>query len=413
MKTNTLLKYFVIGLLLIQFESVLASNSNVAITSRAVYEKVFTDLKSSKLTQSDLQRLGPGVTGGGDSCEQKIAYSYSFLLEMIEKDKIPATVFQKDKDLLLSHLKETKFSFDRGLEKGRPVEMLNAPIINAILLDRSICDNNFEPLSYYSPLLMHEALRLMGSAEADTDYAISKSYVGVIRKEADAELNSKRKFRILSGTAIENVAMAWGFKDEELDFEKLDSLNETEQREYIDKNYPRIENYLIDLKRMRIITVLRSGDKKSIPVTELNGVRQGNNHHFEMFYDSKKNIVFTHAEWKWDSKIEMLIALDEKLNVIGQCDEDCANNNPTEPMIEQATAKALTTEQRKVWSKFSAHTYSFEMEKTTEGTAWKSNILAQLIKQDGSAEFDGAMKLDFKEGNFNFTFTKFKMKSEK
>lgn len=418
-KTGSLYKYLAAGLLLFQFETALSADSGTinsqvaapALRNHALYEKVIGDLKKSSLSQKDLQRLGPGVTGGGDSCEQKIAYSYSFLLELIEKDKINPTVFNPEakKETLLAYLKQTEFSFDRGLTKGRPVEMLNVPVLNAVLLDREICNNNFEPLTYYAPILMHEALRLMGRAEDDAKYAISKSYVGLIRKEADVELNSKRNFRIFSDTANGTIAFAWGLRGQPLDFEKFDELSFREQTDFIWDNMDKLENYVVDLKRMRILTVLAGMNKADcddcdVPeaFAEFGHVINYNHRGFSYNFDQTSKVGFTILSWKWGQNLAKMFAVNEKQEIIGLCMEDC------EDFIKTAAKQKLTPAQLKHIEKFSNVNYDYEYKKSNDGFDWQVKIECDNMKEEGDADYQAPMKLEFVDGKFKATFGNFK-----
>lgn len=418
MKTGSLIKYLAAGLFMFQFKTAFGADSGAKFTgstgtSRAVYQKVFTDLKSSKITKKDLEKLGPGVTGGGDSCEQKIAYSYAFLLEMIENDKISAEVFKADKEPLLAHLKQTKFSFDRGLEKGRPVEMLNAPVINAILVDRELCNNNFEPLSYYAPLLMHEALRLAGRQEDDANFEISKSYVGKIRQEADRQLNSNRRsFRVMSGTANGTIAMAWGLRGEPLDFENYDKLSYGEQLDFIEQNKFRLENYLVDLKRMRILKVIKGlpegANEDNYTTMDMAFAEFGDTHlsynHIDLqfHFDPKTNVGFTVAEMKWQQSMEVIFALNEKQELVGSCDWDC------QKVIEQAAEQKLTAAQKREIAKYSLVNYYYALKQSGDKSYWEVEIGAIIPKTDEGVIFKAPMALKFEKGNFKATIGNFK-----
>jgi hypothetical protein len=417
MKISALYNYLAAGLLLFQFETALSADSGAlftasTITSRAVYEKVFTDLKSSKLTQNDLQRLGPGVTGGGDSCEQKIAYSYSFLLEMIEKDKISATIFKADKATLLNQLKQTKFGFDRGLKKDRPVEMLNAPVLNAILLDRSICDNNFEPLSYYAPILMHETLRLAGRQEDDTDYAISKSYVGLLRQEANKELNSNRRsFRVMSGTANGTIALAWGLRGEPLDFESFDNLPYEDQMEFVQNNLLRLENYIVDLKRNRILMVVRSvpenAGEDDFNEADAGYAEFGDEHvryhavDSEYHFDPKNNVGFMVTSiGKIDKNMETIFAVNEKQEIVGSCAWECAK------IIEKAAQKKLTPAQKKDVEELGF--YDYKLIQSGDNNYWEVTLSMGDSRSDNYPTYRAKMTLKFENGKFQPRFGNFK-----
>ena len=416
LKRSSLCKYLAAGLFLFQFETAWSADSGTmksqvaapALRDYSLYEKVVADLKKSSLSQKDLQKLGPGVTGGGDSCEQKIAYSYSFLLELIENDKINPTVFNPNaqKESLLAFLKQTQFSFDRGLTKGRPVEMLNVPVMNAVLLDREICNNNFEPLSYYAPILMHEALRLTGRTD-DTDYAISKSYVGLIRKEADIELNRKRNFRIFSDTANGTVAFAWGLRGEPLDFEKFDELPTEEQRKFIWNNQDKLENYVVDLKRMRILAVLAGTNNCNdcnVPdaFAEFGDVIEYNYRGFTYNFDPTAKIGFTLLYWKWGQDLSKMFAVNEKQEIIGLCTADC------EAFIKTTAQKKLTPAQLQDMKQFANHYYDYAYKKSDDGFDWQVKIESENVKRLGSATYQAPMKLEFVDGKFKATIGKFK-----
>ncbi len=417
MKTRSLYKCLAAGLFLFQFETALSANSGAkmqgsTVTSRAVYDKVLTDLKTSKLTQKDLQKLGPGVTGGGDSCEQKIAYSYSFLLEMIEKDKISAHVYQADKAALLAQLKQTKFSFDRGLEKGRPVEMLNAPVANVILLDRSLCNNDYEPLSYYAPLLMHETLRLAGRQEDDADYAISKSYVGLLRQEAIKELNSNRRsFRVMSGTANGTIALAWGLRGEPLDFESFDGLSYGEQQEFVDKNLLRLENYVVDLKRNRILMVVRSvpeGTSEDSFITADAGYAEFGAGHLryhsvdsEYHFDPKNNVGFMVTTiGRIDKNVETIFAVNEKQEIVGSCTWACSQ------IIQKAAQQKLTSAQKKDTEGLGF--YDFKLIQSGDSSYWEVTLWSGNARSDNYPTYRAKMNLNFENGNFKAQFGNFK-----
>lgn len=423
MKKMALLKYIAALPLLFQLETALGDTSSphstllpkdLPASSAEVYKKVLKDLtqKTPQITKDSVQRLGPGVTGGGDSCEQKIAYSYAFLISLIENNKIGANVYNQPKDELLPLLKQTTFAFDRGLTKGRPVEALNVPPMNAILLDRALCDNNYEPLSFYTPLLMHETLRLAGRQD-DENYAISKKYVGLIRQESELMLNNTRSFRVMSETASGTVALAWGLRGQPLDFESFDKIPYEEQTNFFLNNFDDIENYLVDLKRMKIISIVGVNEdcsKSKNPDCEIyegayaefsSGLAL-NRRNFTWHFDNESRIGLRVLYNRWSVTLDKIYALSSNQEVVGVCTENCQS------LIEDAAAKSLTPDQKARIAKYSSVTYRYQLVPGDRGANWQVSIKAEIPKStDPSYNLKAALKIEFENGKFKMTTGKF------
>lgn len=106
-----------------------------------------------------LRALGPGSTGGGDSCFQRVVTNYVRLVTGLRMGVIfhPGSYTNEN---LLGTLDKIEIQMGQNLTfKGRPVEALNVPKHNLVIVDKKICGylKNYDFDKRMMGLLLHEA----------------------------------------------------------------------------------------------------------------------------------------------------------------------------------------------------------------------------------------------------------------
>ncbi|KYG67183.1 hypothetical protein AZI86_09240 [Bdellovibrio bacteriovorus] len=378
------------------------------LNSEILQKKVLEGLKKDFNSEEFLNALGPGVTGGGDSCEQKIAYSFSFLARLVANGRIDLANYGVQNHNLMRKIESVQLRFGSGLNVGRPVEMINVPPNNLIILDRKICQNSFEPLYYYTPLLLHEVLRLVG-VEEGRDYAISASFIPLIQKEIRKSLNQGRRFRILSDSGTDRLALAWGVKGQIVDFEAMDEKSHDEQWDFFFQNEANVENYLVDLKTMQILAVVRGGGEDPLQgaIAEFSNLINTNHNRIDLKYEENTGIGITSGYAKWWGGMETIFALKENAigqkEVIGFCNENCEND-----IIKPAMYAQMTKAQIKDYEQYGANNTYFQTARDPKSghAMWKVTITGEVIKGDGYVSYSGLMRLTFENGKFKAVFGK-------
>ncbi|MGZ3768694.1 MAG: hypothetical protein ACXVCP_04615 [Bdellovibrio sp.] len=371
-------------------------------------KKIMDGLKKDFNSREFLSTLGPGVTGGGDSCEQKIAYSFFYLASLISRNKIDLLPYGVSTEQLMIKITDTKLRFGQDLEVNRPVEAINIPSANMIILDRKICLNSFEPLYYYTPLLLHEVLRLV-KIEDGADYHISSRFISTIQNDIGKATNTGRKYRILDKIS-DDIALAWGLADSDIDFEELDTAQKG--WDFYSKNRSKLENYLVDLKTQKIIGIVRSAGSERPAIIEISGEPINSSTHDVLRFDyglGSTRIGIVSFNDRKSSGIEMIFATQTndfgQKQIIGICQKTCEQK-----IILPALLAQMTEEQRKKLSKFSIVDSKYEMTNTEDGrTLWQVNVRAYNDDDhDETMMVEGVMQMTFEDGNFKTSVVKIK-----
>ncbi len=144
--------------------------------STVVYQKDKLLLKELKLDSASLNKLkfrlekqrdigpllkslGPGSTGGGDSCFQRIVGNYIRLVTGFKMGLLFNSDMGKN-DEVLSALEGIEIQMGEDLNfNGHPVEALNIPKEHLVIVDRKVCkyQKDYEFDSRMMGLLLHEA----------------------------------------------------------------------------------------------------------------------------------------------------------------------------------------------------------------------------------------------------------------
>jgi hypothetical protein len=189
-------------------------------------------------------KFGPGVTSGGDSCKQQVAHSFELLTQLFQSSKIDLSSFGVSREEAMSILEQVKFKYSKNLEKdGIPVEMLNVYGDNIIIVDEKVCASTQEPLSRFTPLLLHEVVRLVGLDDGP-NYRISNQFQSIIFIAIHKELGTAKSYQIDPDRIVDGLAIAWGLDNADLDFEALFQLSDEEQYQFFQDNSEHLVNYL-------------------------------------------------------------------------------------------------------------------------------------------------------------------------
>ncbi|WP_413290922.1 hypothetical protein [Bdellovibrio sp. HCB337] len=318
------------------------------------------------------ESLGPGVTGGGDSCKQQMSRSFSLLTKLFQNGKIDLSNMGVGRSHALSILSKVKFKYSKNLTKGGvPVEMLNVFGDNIIIVDRKICHSYREPLGTFTPLLLHEVIRLMGLDDG-SDYKISNQFQKTIRLAVTKELGATPGFLLIDGsaTAGEGVfALGWGFDSLEFNLDELLDLPIDAQYVFVDKNKKHLVNYLVYLPTMRTLAVLREKEKPYPAIYSLYNITPWGPH-LELKYAWDTVITVGTSEDPQKSPlryVEGIFALhqreEEPVELIAACQVDC------DKLVREAVFKVLNSEQKKIVSSYPKHFVNIETNSASDAAA--------------------------------------------
>ncbi|KYG67182.1 hypothetical protein AZI86_09235 [Bdellovibrio bacteriovorus] len=231
----------------------------------------------------------------------------------------------------------------------------------------------------------------------------------VISLMASQTFAAAREFRVLTGHTKGGLALAWGLKGQAIDFEKMDKKSHDEQWDFFFKNEKNAENYLVDLKTMQILAVVREGSEDSLQgtIAEFSEMINTNHNDLRLVYDENSKIGVTAGYAKWFGGLETIFALKENAygqnEVIGSCNQDCENT-----IIMPAMKAQMTKEQIKDFESYDAQNSFYEVttDKKTGRIFWKVTITSETPKSDKGTSYSGLMTLTFEGGKFKAVFGK-------
>lgn len=106
-----------------------------------------------------LKSLGPGTTGGGESCFQRVVNNYSRLVAGFRMGVLFNDSELDSNESLLYHLEKIEIQMGQDLKfEGRPVDALNVPSHHLVIIDYKVCSylRDFEFDRRIMGLLLHE-----------------------------------------------------------------------------------------------------------------------------------------------------------------------------------------------------------------------------------------------------------------
>jgi hypothetical protein len=353
--------------------------------------------------------FGPGVTSGGDSCKQQVFRSFDLLKSLFENGKIDLSNLQVPQEEALSILSKVTFQFDQNLQKdGRPVEMLNVFGDNIIIVDRKICNIPQEPLSIYTPLLLHEVIRLMGLDDGP-DYRISNRFQNVIG-EAVAVATAAfvpRKFQILPWSMHGNYAIAWGLDNEDLNFDALLDLTPQEEQQFLNDHWEHMINYLVYVPTMTVLDVMRNGKSEPEPIYWMNSSVSNHN---SVWLIGANSIFMVYGAGKWTGSMETLYAIEvgqnNRPNVLAICREECLKKTG------EAAYNAMTPQQRAEVAKWPMQSFKYEFVSDRYGGGdagtWYVTFSSFQSKTDNGITLKAEMTISYGNDGFEIEIKPFK-----
>ena len=358
-------------------ESISKSASEELADSPA-YRKTLENLqKPLKISMGD---FGPGVTGGGDRCEQRVAYSFAFLTKLFAEGKIDLRQYGVDQKRALKVLDKMSFAFGQDLKKGRPVEMINLPPKYLVVLDHKICDDSAEALDAYSDILLHEAMRLMGINDAGYKVSIDYHYIlDLATPSATAASFNGSSFQVLDSLEYGNLALAWGIENATIDFNALSEKTPDEQWKFYEMNKEHLVNYLVELRNMKILTVIREY-REGDPHPPINGFERSASqpvtNQLDLLFDGNVGVVVAADDHAWISHSEAFfeIKLDKhhRITLADVCKKNC------DAIIQEAVDPFLSAKQKAQLASKSLHNYSYQRVRTGEDNeyGWEVKLWA-------------------------------------
>jgi hypothetical protein len=335
---------------------------------------------------------GPGVTSGGDGCKQQVFRSFDILQNLFKTGKIDLASLDVPREEALAILSKVTFQFDKNLQKdGLPVEMLNVFGDNIIIVDEKVCASPQEPLSHFTPLLLHEVVRLMGLDDGP-NYHISNRFQSIIFIAIHKELGTAKSFQIDPDTIVDGLAIAWGLDNAEVDFEALFQLSEEEQYQFFQDNNEHLVNYLVSIPLMRPLAEIRSSKTILKPfIFESGGVPHYTGDKMTLIYDYRNNtaIIEGASRNREHLVIEKIFVFGDyrNLTVTSLCDTDCSG------VLIKSLFETLDKETQNYISQFPQRMIRVSRGPENSVFAYTANIyLAQKIDRYGDFEL---LRVDF------------------
>jgi hypothetical protein len=295
---------------------------------------------------------GNSSGGGGDALELRINEIRSDLLNWVNDGgskelHLPSTISQEEYVSQMTDILQPKKVIIGLVEKddetndelkvtvdGEP-KTCRGFISKIDSMPHILCNiqrfkNTGESLQY--KLIHHEFAGLVGLEQntgAASDYQLSEQITDFlvvekvlklsVKRSAPGQLNSSynalREFRVntFDYSVKDGYAIAWGIKGELLDFEKLENASDEEISKIISN--PNLANYVVDLRRNKILSVYDDGEMVEIDIDHRYG-----NHYQLMLYNSfivenlPNNLKVSPtvvSGIKWWSAISEVLLIDE------------------------------------------------------------------------------------------------------
>jgi hypothetical protein len=383
-------------------KAVPSSQNTKALDASQLYKDTMKSLETPFDDQKYIEKLGPGVTGGGDSCAQKIAASFDFLEKLVKGKKLNLPVPNQK---MLDSLHATKISFGKKLQQDQEdVEALNIPKDKKIIIDRKICENSFEPLLYYTPILLHEMFRIVGVN--DVGYKVSSPFLPVITEEISKKINLGRRFRVLTNPEgrYGRIALAWGVKGQNIDFEKLDRMTREQSYKFCDKH--EIQNFLVDTVRMKIITEIKDtsyanfGDGQYTSVCQTNELDDYKHYEIWMYDGGRIQMVYDQNDDGIAQR--QVVALNENHDVVGLCDQ-CEKD--IFRVLEKYLPPSMKNYKKDTW--YMAYDLVEPREYSKDASAdWTAKLVMGSKEDPFMYQFPFIVHISFKNGKFVYDVLK-------
>lgn len=152
----------------------------------------------------------------------------------------------------------------------------------------------------------------------------------------------ERSFRILPHTVTDKFAIAWGIPGQKIDFEAIEAQGEESVAKYVEENYEKFQNFIVDLREHKILFTF---DHDMI-YGSLGDVQLSHNIGIDLEAFSAtdyEEVVLVNYSSKWDTGFYNAIALGSRTT--------SAREIKIKESLSSIMAKFLTPEQVILWER--------------------------------------------------------------